>query len=401
MRGPARSRAWIAIAVAAAAIASSPRAPRAEPAPPRPAACPPAARLAGDAELAGRVGLELAVLGVFSQDIPAGCPSVRVTVRADGEAVVVSLRDPSGRAATQVVTNAHVAATWIESWVHPELGAALLAGREPARAIGGPATAAFPRQVEPAGGIGRAAGDAGVSVDELGRAVPGPLTFRGLFVGASAEKVYASDDSEWRGVGLSACARLGPLCPGLLLHVGDSRGFVAEGAWSSVDRVGVDLLASLSAPFAVGRMEVVPGIGVGMGALRTSGAACDANAAGETLPCEVAGAATWTLGPRAEMGIAGTFPISDRVSLLVTASLAFAPTAPRGTLPDDVPVAPSPGDPNPDGSIPDPSDPDDAGGTGGDTPGDDGQPIDPLTPPVPGEPRQLTRIGIGLSVSLP
>jgi hypothetical protein len=346
------------------------------------------------------VGLELAVLGVFSQDIPPGCPSVRVTVRADGEAVVVSLRDPSGRSATQVVTNAHVAATWIESWVHPELGAPLLAGREAVRARPGPASAAFP-DPRLAGEVGPGDTGVGVELDELGRAIPASLPFRGLFFGASAEKLYASDDSEWRGVSLSACARWGPLCPGLLFNVGDSHGFLPEGAWSSVDRVSVDLLASLKAPFAVGRMEVAPGIGVGLGGLRTSGALCDADAAGDTFSCDVAETATWTVGPRAEMGIAGTFPISDRVSLLVTASLGFAPMARSGSLPDDdVPVTPGPDDPDPDGSVPDPADPDDPGGTEG-SPGSDGQPLDPLTQPVPGEPSQFTRIGIGLSVALP
>ncbi|HTE54485.1 MAG TPA: hypothetical protein VK698_26715 [Kofleriaceae bacterium] len=395
-----RVRTASALVAAAAAVALGPRGGFADEGEAAAAAppCPPAARLRGDGELARLVGLELAVLGVFSRDIPPLCPSVEVSLTTAGEQVSVALRDPSGRRAQQVVTNPHVAAIWIESWVHPELGAPLLAGRGllsigPLRAVApGPALIAGQRTAAPSS--------------------PSPPTdramrFAGFVVGAAAEKLYASDDSEWRALTMSACARWGPLCAGLVGHLGDNQDFPPPSSpWIQLDRLGVDLLASLSAPFEVGRMEISPGIGFGMGLLRSSTGTCEnGDPAGDVVACGDYPVVSYSLGPRAEMGLAGAFPISSRVSLLVTASVGFAPMARSAALTPggDVPSPPSGPDeppPNPDGSTGDGS-PGDGGTDDDPATGNDGQPIEPLVLALPAEPNQFTRIGVGLVVALP
>jgi hypothetical protein len=351
MTSSARSVAAVVILLAAGALAAPRDASAGAP-------CQPAARVDGDEEIAGPVRLELAVLGVRTAAIPPPCPAVDVTVSAAGEQVSVALRDPSGRRAGQVVTNARVAATWIESWLHPELRAPLLGPRAGEIAAGRTAPAAS------------------------------RMSYRGLTVGAAAERVYASDDSEWRSLSLAACARLGPLCPGLVTRLADNRDFSPEGVWNRLDRLAVDVTASLSAPFDVGRMQITPGVAVGLGYLRTASDACEDVPSDPSTVCQMYLRSSATIGPRAEMGLAAVFPVAGGVSLVIAGSLGFAPMArSQPTLLTINPDGSAP-EPGPDGSIPDDGN-------------DDGNRDDtPMTESAPGEPNHFTRIGVGLAVEL-
>jgi hypothetical protein len=358
-----------------AAAAHGPRPASADPAgerrPSPPASCAPAARVEGDGEIARQVRLELATLGVRSSHIPPVCPAVDVSLSAMGDRVGVELRDPSGRRAQLVVTNAHVAATWIESWVHPELRAPLLVA--PVFAPAAP--------IEPIDLSARAGA-------ETKAPAAGEVAYRGVQLAAAAERLHASDGSDWRSVSLSGCARLGRLCPGLLARLADNRDFVPE-LGGKLDRVTVDLLASLGAPIAIGRMELAPSFAIGLGVLRTTDVPCgDDRVDDDGTTCQPHYPVVTTLGPRAEFGLSGTFPIASRVSLIIAGSLAFAPMAYSRLVPS--------AEPNPDGSVP--GDPD--------RPADDGN--DPATgengdlpAERPGEPDHYTRIGVGLALELP
>jgi hypothetical protein len=316
--------------------------------------------VAGAEQLARRLRLELAVLGVRTEGVSDSCPAVDVTVSEAGEQVSVSLRDASGRRASQVVTDAHVAATWIESWVHPEIGAPLLAAR---------AAAPVAERMD------LVAAPAAPRADLL--------AFRGFVIGAEAEKLYGSDDSDWRAVSLSACARWGLVCPGLSARMSDNRGHLVQDGLAALDRLGVELMAGVSAPFEVGRMRLAPAVALGLGLLRSADATCDLYAEADAQGCVAYFRTAYSIGPRAEMGLTGAFPIASRVSLVVSGSLSFAPLARSepgplfGQLPD--------------GTVP--GDPDDG------DPAGDGQ-VKEADPSLPGEPSRFTRVGVGLAVDL-
>jgi hypothetical protein len=360
-----RTAAAALAAALAAAVGSGHRTAAADPGDQnRPLPCSPSARVAGPDELARRIRLELAVLGVRTEAIPASCPAVDVAVSAAGEQVSVSLRDASGRQAAQVVTDAHVAATWIESWVHPEIGAPLLAARiaVPVTEVEGPPEA-------PAAGR-----------RDL-------LEFRGFVIGAEAEKLYGSDDSDWRGVGLSACARWGLVCPGLSARLYDNRGHQVEHANGPavLDRLGGEVMAGVSAPFEIGRMRLAPGVAVGVGLLRSLDVTCGLY--GQDEGCPKYYGSSYSIGPRAEMGVSGAFPIASRVSLVLSGSLSFAPMARREPSPL---FGMLPGDTNPDGSQDENVDPSDDGQVG-----PNGEELS-----LPAEPSRFTCIGLGLAVDL-
>jgi len=307
--------------------------------------CPPAAHVAGDAELGHAVVLELSILGVASAEVPAGCPVAEVLVEQSGEGVAVTLRDGAGRQAVQVVTDAQVAASWIESWVHPEIGAPLLAAR------GAPAAATTP--------------EVDVTAASAPAARPGRFAYRGLTLGAAAEMVSASDDSDWRGLSASVCARFGVLCAGLTGRGADNRGISMDGGQTEVNRYQLELLASVSASLAIGRMTLVPSVGLGLAyeeTGRAGGASCVDMIDPSGLVCEPPyaiddGFTAYSVGPRAELGLGGSFPIAGPLSLTLGVAMSFAPMARsepaepdyaveyfaalNGTDPDMPPVEPS------------------------------------------------------------
>jgi hypothetical protein len=351
--------------------------------------CPPAARLVGDPEVGHQVALELAILGVQSADIPAGCPAVEVVVGRTDRGVLVAVRDPAGREEAQTVTDAQVAATWIESWVHPDIAAPLLTA--------GAGFAAIPT------------GDP-VAVRTLAPRSPDRFGYRGVIVAAAGELHSADDDSDWRALSASACARFGALCPGLAARAGDNRGLSIDGGATSSNRFAVELLATLSAPMEVGRMTLAPSLGLGLGYTRTGrggGTTCSVEngpdpATGAMCEPPVAiddGFTAWNLGPRGEVGLSGSFPIAGGLSLVLGVSMSFVPMArDQAVMPDYAEqyfTSTDPDDPNSEPPSPD----------GMSEPGADGW----IPPPelgvesyqLPAEPTRFTRIGLGLSWELP
>ncbi len=277
--------------------------------------CPPAAHVAGDAELGHAVVLELSILGV-SAEVPAGCPVAEVMVAPSGDGVAVTLRDGAGRQAAQVVTDAQVAASWIESWVHPEIGAPLLAG----------AQGSAPAAAEPA---------AAVTVAAPPVARPGRFAYRGLTLGAAAEMTSADDGSDWRALSASVCARFGALCVGLAGRGADNRGISMDGGLTEANRYQLELLATVGASLAIGRMTLIPSAGIGLAyeeTGRADGATCMDQVDPSGMACEPPYAiddafTAYSVGPRAEIGLGGAFPIAGPLSLTLGVAMSFAPMA--------------------------------------------------------------------------
>ncbi len=345
------------------------------------AVCPPAARVTGDAELGHAVVLELSILGVASADIPARCPAVEVMVARSGDAVAVSLRDRAGRVSAEVVTDASVAAAWIESWVHPEIREPLLA----ARTTSAPA----------AGAIDAPAAE--VSAAAAAPARRGPLAYRGLVLGAAGELTSASDGSDWRALSASLCARFGPLCAGLAGRGGDNRGLSADGGFTEVNRYELSLLATLSASLELGRMTLMPSAGLGLAYTQTGrggGASCSGEVTPDGQVCEPPyriddAFSAYSVGPRAELGVAGAFPIAGPLSLRLGVAMSFAPMARSEPVTPD--YAAEYFDAIENGG--DPSDPDQEPGGGS---------MEDLVLPeesyqLPAEPTRFTRISLGLA----
>ena len=375
MRGSAGALLCAAALVAAHGAAS------ADPAPP----CPPAARIAGDAELGHAVVLELSILGVASQEIPPSCPAVEVVVVRSGEAVAVSLRDSAGRQAAEVVTDASVAAAWIESWVHPEIRDPLLAARsEP--------------HLSAAGGV--AAAEVKV-VTRAPAARPARLAYHGLSLATAGEMTSASDGSDWRALSASLCARFGILCAGLTARGADNRGVSMDGGTTEVNRWELSLAATLSASLALGRMRLIPSVGLGL-AYSQTGRGAGSGCYGEIDPsgqvCEPPYAidddfAAWSFGPRAEVGLAGAFPIAGPMSLTLGVAMSFAPMARGEAVTPDYAADYFDKIENGGG---DPSDPDDVPPDGS-----PGETMDLYFPfesyQLPAEPSRFTRISLGLA----
>jgi hypothetical protein len=372
--------------VLGAALVATQGAASADPAP----ACPPAARISGDAELGHAVVLELSILGVASREIPPSCPAVEVVVARSGDAVAVSLRDSAGRQAAEVVTDASVAAAWIESWVHPEIRDPLLAARS-----------------EPRLSAGHAAAAAEVTVATRAPAArPSRFAYHGMMLGAAGEMTSADDGTDWRSLSASLCARFGILCAGLTARGADNRGLSMDGGTTEVNRWELSLAATVSATLELGRMRLIPSAGLGLAYGETGrggGATCFDEVDPSGVACEPPYAidddfTAWSFGPRAEVGLAGAFPIAGPISLTLGVAMSFAPMARGEPAIPDYATDYFEGMENDGGG--DPSDPDDQppDGSPGGSPGETMDLYFPIESyQLPAEPSRYTRISLGLA----
>jgi hypothetical protein len=259
--------------------------------------CARAARLTGDPALAAAVEAELARLGV---EAGSGCAAVRVRISRAAHALAVDLRDDLGGRARRIVSNAEVAASWIQSWLYPEIAAPLLA----VRAGPSPAVRAGP-SLAPA---------------DLRRAKA--RSSPSLSATVAADRVQANDGSLWRGLTAVSCARFRWACLGVSGHLADNRDFWPSTSRSKVDRWSAEVLSTVSVPVVLGRLVLEPRVGAGIGYLQTvrSGAcACGVAVDDDFAPAR--------FGPRFATGFHALFAVAGPVSITATASLSFAPFA--------------------------------------------------------------------------
>jgi hypothetical protein len=193
-------------------------------------ACPPAVELRGAPAVVSGLESLLSRRGVTPRAVP-NCAAARAEVAITAKGYAVSIEDGDGRRSERAVTTLESAGTLIETWVRPELGP--LAGIEMA----------------PAPVVSHWAPPRGISA---------------VGVGSAFETSLALDRSLWLGAGASAGVLWGPVWLG-------ARGRLARQSWASlpsgVSASGTDaaLLAVVGWPFALGRLQLVPSAGLGLG----------------------------------------------------------------------------------------------------------------------------------------
>jgi hypothetical protein len=127
----------------------------------------------------------------------------------------------------------------------------------------------------------------------------------------TAETGVASDHTDWVGVQIGACVRVGPTCLGARVRV--STVTDGPGEWeNAMDRQTMSALATLDLPLPLGPFSVSPGIGLGVGRTRTHQ---------EGSPDDKR-----TLSLRGESHVSLSLPVTDTLSVeaLLSLELAYA-----------------------------------------------------------------------------
>lgn len=303
------------------------------------APCVPRARLDGDAAAVASVATELGRLGVAVTNDQAAraartseqlasaagsstCPVVVAAVELDrGGGIAVAVRDGAQRSEGRVVSDAALAAAWIDSWLRDDFTA--------------PAASAPPELAPPGVQPAREGVEA--------RAPSAPLVER-LSIAATFDQAWTDDRSRWTGLGVGGCMRAGALCLGGRVRYA-TQDLVANE--TAATRHDISVLATASVSRELGRMVVSPEVGLGVGRLSTSRLEgckpppCDpmdpvcanqppppcgtsnTDAAGAVQVGDGFSTATWT--PRAAATFRIALPVFEHVWLDGIAAVALAP----------------------------------------------------------------------------
>ena len=333
--------------------------------------CRPAAAVDGDTTIAGAVSEELLLLGV-ARDAGPGCRVASARVAPSASGLHISMRDAAGRVVQREVTDARIAATWIDSRLRDDIGTPLLAPRS------------VPRYSAPAAGAGVDVGVVAASAGSWTDRVSATVGF---------ERSYANDGGEYDGVRASVCAELGGACVGLSGRLASGSRIPELFPGTRQERRVVDVMAQVTAPIAVGKATALPRAGVGLAYLRTAHGVDASDCLTDPEPpigdpdIEPCGLPpeTFTSNPRSSVTYAGRAEVGVDLSLPIANSvfveLGVSADATLGGRNDD--------------GIP-------MGGTGGscgvDEGCDDEPPLDAALAP---DPTRFWRLGIGLRVGAP
>lgn len=332
--------------------------------------CAPRADLDGDAEAVAKVAAELTRLGVDARvaggepardDAPSrsGCATIAAAVELDRSGgIAVAVRDAAQRSEGRVVSDAAVAAAWIDAWLRDDFSLELDAPPLPStsRTI---APGLAPRATAP--GVTPPA----AQVDAEPAALPLVERFA---LAASIVRAWSDDGTGWSGYAASACVRVGGAC------IGARFGYATQTVsadLTAASKRDLSLLATASHSYELGRMSIAPELGIGIGRLTTSrfdgckDPMCDPNTDPTMCPvmptpCESDpgtlyvgdGFSATTYTPRLSIALRVAIPLFDHVWL---DGLAAAVAAPLGhsdeyaTNPDGTTMnagqLPLPGDP--------------------------------------------------------
>jgi hypothetical protein len=197
--------------------------------------------LDGDPALVASIGDDLVRRGIATS-APPDAEAVRVRLARQDQGIVVDLSDPQGRTAERAVASADTAAALIESWSRREIADPLLTPRRPPepppviRAEPPPPPTAAPSGWRPQFRLdGRTADD--------------------------------PDAGWWLGASAGACVRLGPVCLGgegrLARRI--DRGAPRDDLGAPLPDGDWEAMATAELPIALGRPQLVLGLGVGIG----------------------------------------------------------------------------------------------------------------------------------------
>jgi hypothetical protein len=208
--------------------------------------CAPRAELGGDAEAVAKVAAELQRLGVDASTDPmkrparGSCPVIVAAVELDrGGGIAVAVRDSSQRSEGRVVSDAALAAAWIDSWLRDDF----TAPPPPPAPLAPPSTV----EVTPA-------------------PAATPLLDR-FSVAASYLLGWSDDSTSWSGVGASLCVSAGGWC------IGGRVGYETQTVTANqtaANKSDLSLLATASYPYELGTMSIAPELGVGVGRVSTA-----------------------------------------------------------------------------------------------------------------------------------
>jgi hypothetical protein len=310
--------------------------------------CAPRAHLDGDAEAVARVTAALAALGITvspAADHGDGrCTVVAAAVELDRSGgIAVAVRDRTNRSEGRVVSDAALAAAWIDSWIHDDF--------------------------EPAEPVPAATGAPGMTAQAAGRDVApaaAPTLLDRVALDAGYVRTFAFDGSGGSGFAGGACVVASGMCLGA--RAGYSQLDVPDGATRS------DLMVTATATWSrtLGAMRISPELGAGIGRMTTD--ACPAPPPCDPTmmmcpappPCDQVGLHQASVTPRLTGAVRIAVPLFDHVWLDGTASVMLAPFGHADPIP---------------GLMPDAS---------GMTPG-----------VIPGEPDAAAQLSIGLRVGVP
>jgi len=211
--------------------------------------CKPHAQLEGDAAAVASVTAELVKLGVVVDgNAPTGCKTVVAAVelaRDGGLAIAVKTGTQSeGRTVSDPV----VAASWIDSWVADDF-----APPQPAH------NGFF--DLRPAAANPEVDNEATMWRDvKLYPRV-------GISVSAAFDQAWTFDGRRWSGITAGACASLGAWCFGVSARYAAQSILVGQTAAARSDLSG---LATASYAKQLGRTQLVPELGLGLGRMSTA-----------------------------------------------------------------------------------------------------------------------------------
>lgn len=264
------------------------------------APCAPRARLDGDADAVARVTAALAALGIEVGGRADGCPVIVAAVEDDrGGGIAVAVHDSTNRSEGRVVSDASLAAAWIDSWIHDDFA---------------PQLAPTPPVVP-------------VSASVDAAPAPAPAVLERISLDARYQRMFGFDGSGGSGVAGGACMRVGALCIGGELAVG------SLDVPAGVTRSDASVAATASYAIALGNVVVSPQVALGAGRVTTDACApppmCDPSTmmcmAAPPCPAPVAHQDTYT--PRLGAALRASVALFPHVWLEGTAAIVVAPFA--------------------------------------------------------------------------
>jgi hypothetical protein len=237
--------------------------------------CRPRAQLVGDRDAVAAVSQELARLGVDVASVqPAGaatpaslsaCRTLKADVELDREGgIAVAIVDGAQRSEGRVVSDATVAAAWIESFARDDVDGF------PHNSSGAPGTTtAVISKAAHAAPKPNANPDPTATPAET----PGVSVFERFGTSVALEQAWPEGEGvRASGFAAAICARVGSLCFGVRARYASEADRAVN--LTAMGRSDVSALATASAAFTLGHLTIVPELGLGAGRMATRRIEC-------------------------------------------------------------------------------------------------------------------------------
>ncbi len=203
--------------------------------------CPPHAQLDGDPAAVASVTAELEKLGMTASADASSCKTVVASVELGRDGKLAVAVKHGAQSEGREVTDAVVAASWINSWAVDDF--------EPSHALD-------PASLPP-----------GLAVANRAQEGSSGSPVSGFAIDATVDQAWSFDGARWTGVAVGGCVQLGGVCLGARGRYARESELVGQ---TAAQRSDLSVLATASVPKHLGRIELVPELGLGIGRLETS-----------------------------------------------------------------------------------------------------------------------------------